>query len=213
MSTCVDLRLYNKIGVRTEYTIPVDVSETPNNSLAGFIIYWSCKRTLTSPSSSITLNSYINTSQLYITDVSGSVKLILNSANTTNLPPGTYYWTIRLEQHSGSVRLTYPGVAYGDIIFQRSLEMGTPYDEVDMGQLYEYIEANTSGGDFTVNLPAVATRTGKFFVIKADSLINGVVIVVPYDSETIDDQSNYIMNAPYAALQLYSDGSKWTIVN
>ena len=57
MSVCQDLRLFNKIGLRTEHTIELDATVFPSGSILNFNMYWSCRRTLTSPTAAIALNN------------------------------------------------------------------------------------------------------------------------------------------------------------
>jgi len=119
MSICVNLRFFNKIGLRTTHIIPVDASVTPSGSLQGFALYWNCRRTINEVSASISLNSLNNPSQVYIIDpTAASVGLVLSADNSVGLQSGAYYWQLNLQQVSGSIKLSYPAVGYGDIIFQ-----------------------------------------------------------------------------------------------
>lgn len=122
MSVCVDLRLFNKVGLRTEHIIPVDISGIPSGSLVDFSMHWNCRRTVDEPSASISLNSIDNPSQVIIVDpTEASVKVILFSNDTLGLNTGAYYWQLDLNEISGSMTLAYPAVGYGDIIFQPSM--------------------------------------------------------------------------------------------
>lgn len=122
MSICVNLRFFNKIGLRTTHIIPVDVSVTPSGSLEGFDLFWSCKRTFNDASASISLNSIDNPLQVFIIDpTEASVGLTLLVNDSVGLQPGAYYWQLDLLQVTGSITLSYPAVGYGDIIFQHSI--------------------------------------------------------------------------------------------
>lgn len=213
MSVCVNLRLFNKIGLRTTHSIPVDVTPLPSGSLEGFSLYWNCRRTINDASASISLNSSANPSQVYVTDpTAASVEVIVSESNSFGLYPGAYYWQLDLLQVSGSIRLSYPAVGYGDIIFQPGMSQDVPTSVDDVTDTSGYIEADTSGGDYIANLPTALSWAGRLFIVKADDLIGGDVIVTPVGAELIDGFSIYTISSPNASLILYSDGSNWKVV-
>jgi len=213
MSICANLRLFNKIGLRTTHTISVDATPLPSGSLEGFSLYWNCRRTINEPSASISLNSSDNPTQVYATDLtSAEVEVIVSSSDSLGLHSGAYYWQLDLLQVSGSIRQSYPAVGYGDIIFQPGMSQDVPTSAGDITDIPGYIEADTSNGDYIANLPTALSFAGKLFIVKADGLVSGSVIVTPDGSETIDGFATYTMNAPYASLVLYSDASNWKIV-
>ncbi len=213
MSTCVNLRLFNKKGLRTTHTIPVDVSAMPSGSLDGFALYWNCRRTVNEVSASIAVNSSDNPSQLYVIDpTEASVGLVISENDSINLYAGTYYWQLDLLQVSGSVRLSYPAVGYGDIIFQPGMSSYVPSSVDPTPSPSGYIEADTSGGDYIANLPTAFSFIGRLFIVKADALIGGDVIITPDGSETIDGFSTYTISSPNASVMLYSDGLNWKVV-
>lgn len=212
MSECLDLRLYNKIGLRTEHTIGVDVSTFPSGSLNGYYIYWSCRRTLTSPSASIALNSVDNPSQVAITDVSGSVKLVLEPANTLGLYPGAYYWQIDAIPIAGVNTLAYPAISYGDIVFQRSI-FGVSGVSTPPSTLDQFILADTTSGNFEYTLPAAVSWTGRRITVKADDLSAGVVMIYPYAGETIDGESSFTINSPNGSATFFSDGTNIYLIS
>jgi len=198
--------LFNKIGLRTEHDLTVDVSGFPSGSLAGYNIYYSVRRTLTSSAAVISLNSVDNSSQVQVTDPSGSIKLILEASDTANLYSGAYYWQIDAIPITGVNTIAYPSIGYGDIILQKNvygLSSGsTPVTSLDL-----FVTADTTGGDFDYTLPAASSWAGRNFVIKADALSGGVVNIYPYSGETIDGDSSFIINTPYGSVTLYSNGT------
>jgi len=215
MSICQDLRLFNKTGKRTEYTIEVDNTYLPSESLAGLSLYWSCRRTITATTDSIALNSILNPSQVYINNASSSIKVILEPQDTINLYPGAYYWEINIHSIYTGLDISYPTIAYGDIIFQRSVKPDLYLGDDNMTNVFGFIKADTSLGDFSYTLPTALSFIGKIFIIKSDDLTGGQVRVYPAtgSGNQIDGQTIYEINSPFTALSLYSDGDNWWISN
>lgn len=80
----------------------------------------------------------------------------------------------------------------------------------------EYIVHSTrsSTGTQTINLPAVASNSGRVVVIKdagGNASINNITID-GNASETIDGATTFTMNANYQSVQLYCNGSAWFII-
>lgn len=75
-----------------------------------------------------------------------------------------------------------------------------------------FTKADTTGGDQTVVLPFASLNTSKLYIVKADDLSAGNVIVQGNGSDKLDDQDEIIINNPYGVLLLYSDGSNWWVL-
>lgn len=212
MSVCQDLRLFNRIGQRTKHTIQIDVENFPSGSINGFNMYWSCRRTLTSTSAAIALNNVDNPYQVEIDAVNNIVYLTLGSNDTNTLYPGAYYWDITAIGTSTLDNLVYPSTAYGDMIFQPNL-FARPSASILPITLDLFVLANTSAGNFTYTLPAAMTWTGREFIVKADSLASGSVIVYPYAGETIDGQSSFEIDTPEGSATFYSNGTNIYVIS
>ena len=212
MSVCQDLRLFNKIGLRTKHSIEVDATVFPSGSIANFNMYWSCRRTLTSPDAAIALNNIDNPYQVEIDTVSSKVTLTLYAGDTSNLYPGAYYWEISAVGTATVNYLSYPTIGYGDIIFQPNLfALGvgsTPPSVPDL-----FVLADTSLGNFEYTLPPAAEWSGKEFIVKADGLISGDIIIYPYSGETIDGQSSFEIDTPEGSATFYSDGTNIYVIS
>lgn len=77
----------------------------------------------------------------------------------------------------------------------------------------DVILVDSSGGAWTLTLPAAASNTGHVFtVIKTDSSFNAVTID-PNASETIDSDSTTTVNTQRERLEFVSDGSNWYIIS
>ena len=75
-----------------------------------------------------------------------------------------------------------------------------------------FVKGNTSVGNHTVVLPFASLNASKLYIVKADDLAAGEVIVQGNGAEKIDDQDEITINSPYGVLLLYSDGTNWWII-
>lgn len=72
---------------------------------------------------------------------------------------------------------------------------------------------DSSGGTFTVTLPAASGNTGKVFVFKkTDSSLTAVTIDGD-GAETIDGETTTTLDTQYETLTIVCDGSNWEILN
>ncbi len=73
------------------------------------------------------------------------------------------------------------------------------------------ILCDTSGGSFTITLPATSGIKTIYHIKKTDS--SGNTITVDADgSETIDGSLTKVINIQYDSMMIVSDGSNWHIV-
>lgn len=77
----------------------------------------------------------------------------------------------------------------------------------------DIIKGDTSGGAFTITLPAVATATGKILTfIRTGAGVNALTID-GNGAETIDGAAtNATMDAQYDSLTILCDGTEWFII-
>jgi len=68
-----------------------------------------------------------------------------------------------------------------------------------------------SGGGFTLTLPPAATATKMLCIKKIDSSMD-VITIDGNDSETIDGQLTYLLEAQYMYVNIVSNGSNWLII-
>lgn len=74
------------------------------------------------------------------------------------------------------------------------------------------ILVDTSGGSFTLNLPAAAGVSGKQYSIKKTTTDFNTLTIDPNSSETIDGQATTTINTKNECLIIISDGSNWQIL-
>lgn len=77
----------------------------------------------------------------------------------------------------------------------------------------DVIEGDTSGGAFSITLPAVATATGKIFTfIRTGAGVNALTID-GNGAETIDgNATDARMDAQYDSVTIYCNGTEWFII-
>ena len=74
------------------------------------------------------------------------------------------------------------------------------------------IEADATGGAFSITLPAVATMTGQIlYIIKTDSSSNNVTLD-GNGSETIDGELTQLLKKQNESVTLYSTGTVWYVL-
>jgi len=71
---------------------------------------------------------------------------------------------------------------------------------------------DASAGAVTLGLPGAAGLTGRKFVIKKTDSSTNAVTIDPNSTETIDGHLTVDLVYQYAAIQIVSDGSNWSIV-
>lgn len=85
-------------------------------------------------------------------------------------------------------------------------------DTLDSGN--DVVLCDTSGGDFTIALPAAGTVTGKqYHLIYYDSNYIEPCTIDPDGSETIGGSSTTTLNTQNESLRIVSDGSNWVILD
>lgn len=75
------------------------------------------------------------------------------------------------------------------------------------------IPCDSSGGAFTVTLPAASGMTGKMLIIKKTSSDTNAVTIDGNSSETIDGATTTTVDTQYEAVHIACDGSNWHIVD
>jgi hypothetical protein len=74
------------------------------------------------------------------------------------------------------------------------------------------VTCDSSGGAFTITLPAASGRTGRVYNIKKTDSSANAVTVDGNASETIDGATTVVITTQYDSLQIQSDGSNWHII-
>ena len=70
---------------------------------------------------------------------------------------------------------------------------------------------DATGGDIDITLPPPATQRFPITVKRVDASANAVLIL-PNDSEVIDDETSQTLDAQYDALKVIPDGTNWHVV-
>lgn len=83
----------------------------------------------------------------------------------------------------------------------------SPYTIVDSDVV---ITCDTSAGNVTVNLPAIASSLKRVLFIKNTDV--GVVTVDANGAETIDGQLTATLNVQYEAIMLIGTSTEWSII-
>ena len=78
--------------------------------------------------------------------------------------------------------------------------------------VWDVIFCDTSGGAFTVTLPAAATSAGRPINVKKVSVDAFAVTVAAALGETIDAQSSYDISGPFNSMTVMSNGTEWFII-
>ena len=81
---------------------------------------------------------------------------------------------------------------------------------VVVGDEGDLINVDTTSGDITLSLPAVATAGNGFSLhVQKDSSDGNTVIIDPNGSETVNGSSTFVLTSQYASCYLVCDGSEW----
>ncbi len=114
---------------------------------------------------------------------------------------------------SSSLALKAPAVAantfYGALVgtTQESIQLASGSATAEQA----VVLCDASGGAFTLTLPAASDWSGKFIKVKkSEGSANGVT-VDGNASETIDGVASIVLESPYAAVMLVSNGSNWFV--
>jgi hypothetical protein len=74
-----------------------------------------------------------------------------------------------------------------------------------------FILVDTTSGNVTITLPAVASSAGTILLFKKKVAANTVTIQA-HASETIDGNNTQTITSQYGALRIICDGSSWWII-
>ena len=169
-------------------------------SLTGsrFFTYDNSSKTLT-VSGTINANEFnidvINKNVINM-DVSGSTKF-------GDTPDDTH-------QYTGSVLINGPLVVNGgSVIMNRTVVSATTFNAASSSHFIA-VQTTTIGEASTINLPAASTlRDGQSFVIKDEqgSANSNNINIVANGSNTIDGQDSVVIESPFGAINLYTNGS------
>jgi hypothetical protein len=139
-----------------------------------------------------------------------------SAARTTRLIGATVAssWTFTLPTAVGTIGQFLVDSTGGGVSAWRYPEKTTAKTTTYTGTGDEtVILCDSSGGAFTVTLPAAASFTGKHYYIKKTSSDFSAVTIDGNASETIDGQTTTTINTQYEAIKIVSDGSNWHILD
>jgi len=129
-------------------------------------------------------------------DVSGSTKF-------GDTPDDTH-------QYTGSVLINGPLVVNGgSVVMNRTVVSASPFNAASSSHFIA-VQTTTIGGASTINLPAASTlRDGQSFVIKDEqgSANSNNINIVANGSDTIDGQTSVVIESPFGAINLYTNGT------
>ena len=100
--------------------------------------------------------------------------------------------------------------------------IGTPSREewqvVEVSGTYSVLQggtvilADSTGGAFSVNLPAAADNLDRVIVVKRMNAGANTITIDPNGSETIDGVATHPLTTQYDTIMIISDGSNWSII-
>ena len=129
-------------------------------------------------------------------DVSGSTKF-------GDTPDDTH-------QYTGSVLINGPLVVNGgSVVMNRTVVSATTFNAASSSHFIA-VQTTTIGASSTINLPAASTlRDGQSLVIKDEegSANSYNINIVANGSNTIDGQDSVVIESPFGAINLYTNGS------
>lgn len=79
--------------------------------------------------------------------------------------------------------------------------------------LDDVILCDTSGGAWTLTLPAAASLTGKELFIKKTTSDANLLTIDGNGSETIDGLTTQVLASQYSFYKIFSDGTNWQVIN
>ena len=113
-------------------------------------------------------------------------------------------------QYTGSVLINGPLVVNGgSVVMNRTVVSATPFSAASSSHFIA-VQTTTIGGASTINLPAASTlRDGQSFVIKDEegSANSNNINIVANGSDEIDGEGCVVIESPFRAITLYTNGS------
>jgi hypothetical protein len=76
----------------------------------------------------------------------------------------------------------------------------------------DYVLADATSGNISVNLPSVATTSLKKIDVKKIDATANTVTITPDGSDTIDGQASFIISNQYDSISLMTDGANWILI-
>lgn len=76
-----------------------------------------------------------------------------------------------------------------------------------------FIQADASSASLTVTLPAVASNTGRRYIVKKVDATANTVTVDGASSETIDGATTYVLGSQWESVEIVCNGVEWYVEN
>lgn len=156
-------------------------------------------------SKTLTVSGTINANQFNIDVINKNVINLDVSGSTKfgDTPDDTH-------QYTGSVLINGPLVVNGGSVVMNRTVVSAPTFNAASSSHFIAVQTATIGGASTINLPAASTlRDGQSFVIKDEqgSANSNNINIVANGSNTIDGQDSVVIESPFGAINLYTNGS------
>lgn len=143
-----------------------------------------------------------------------SVYLGTSTFTTRILGAATASWTLTLPATAGSDKDIPVNTGAGTLSWvnrtiRTTAAKTTTYTATSTD---EVLLCDTSGGAWTLTLPAAASNTGKVYVIKKTTSDTNALTIDGNSSETIDGTTTKLLFAQYESVTIICDGSNWHVI-
>lgn len=116
--------------------------------------------------------------------------------------------TVAISKFLTDLGLREGGKEYKQITTINSNQVLTSLDDIT------YLLVDASGAPVTITLPTAVGRGGDWVSVKKQDATGNQVVLVPFGSETIDEDVNLTLNGfNRPSVQLISDGASWWVFN
>ena len=113
-------------------------------------------------------------------------------------------------EYTGSVLINGPLVVNGgSVVMNRTVVSATTFNAASSSHFIA-VQTTTIGGASTINLPAASTlRDGQSFVIKDEqgAANSNNINIVANGTDEIDGENSVVIESPFGAINLYTNGS------
>lgn len=137
--------------------------------------------------------------------------------NLNNIPTGIISSSIQINTGSFSGSFKGDGTNLNNIVtssyaLTASLLLGSVVSASYAPAQIIFVKAYATSSDVIITIPSSSTIIGKTYIIKADSLASGNIIVTG-SGEQIDSYGDFTITNPFGYVWIYSNGNSLSIVN